>query len=122
MSSPEAAESKWGQAEINEWLKLRKASLDNFNIVLTEGEIVWDDETNDFDWEKTTALPKTLQAKFSSEPLYLDFRWAKNSEHLSIRNPRFLNSIGKLASAIRHEPLDSIVGEDVKQHRIFKAI
>jgi WD40 repeat protein len=122
MSSPDAAKSKWVQAEINEWLKLKNNSLDNFSIVLTEGEIVWDDETNDFDWEKTTALPNNLQAKFSSEPLYLDFRWAKSSEHLSIRNPRFLNSIGKLASAIRNEPLDSIVGEDVKQHRIFKAI
>jgi WD40 repeat protein len=122
MASPEAAKSKWVQSEIEEWLKLKNSSLDNFSIVLTEGEIVWDNETNDFDWEKTTALPKHLQSKFESEPLYLDFRWAKESEHLSLRNPRFLNSVGKLAAAIRNETLDALVGEDVRQHRVFKFI
>jgi hypothetical protein len=122
MSSPEAAQSKWVQREIDEWLDSKKNSLENFSIVLTEGEIVWDEAVNDFDWKKTTALPKNLQAKFSSEPLYLDFRWAKKSEHLSIRNPEFLKSIAKLAAAIRDEDLDTIIGEDVKYHRRFRFI
>src|SRR5437868_4955168 len=33
MASSEAAKSKWVQAEIDEWLKLKKNSLDNFHIV-----------------------------------------------------------------------------------------
>ena len=120
MASPEAAKSKWVQAEVDEWLKLKNNSVSNFHIVLTEGEIVWHDKASDFDWEKTTALPKTLRAKFKAEPLYLNFRWAKNSDHLSLRNREFLNSIAKLASAIRKEPLETIVGEEVRQLRRFK--
>ena len=121
MSSPEAAKSKWVQAEIEEWFKLN-TSVKNFHIVLTEGEIVWDDEANDFDWGRTTALPGNLQAKFSAQPLHLDFRWAKNSDDLSLRNPKFFNLIGRLVAAIRNEDPEVIIGEDVKRLRRFKLI
>jgi WD40 repeat protein len=39
---------------------------------------------------------------------------------LSLRNPQFLKAIGKLAATVRDEPLDVIIGEDVRQHRVFK--
>lgn len=120
IASPAAAQSKWVQDEVNERLQIESGPLDNFHIVLTEGEILWDKSTADFDWQKTTALPTSLKGKFQTEPLFLDFRWARETEHLSLRNPRFLNAIGKLAAAIRNEPLDTIIGEDVKQHRVFK--
>jgi WD40 repeat protein len=120
IASPAAAQSKWVQDEVNERLQIQSGPLDNFHIVLTEGEILWDKSTGDFDWQKTTALPTSLKGKFQTEPLFLDFRWARETEHLSLRNPKFLNAIGKLAAAIRNEPLDTIIGEDVKQHRVFK--
>jgi WD40 repeat protein len=120
IASPAAAQSKWVQDEVNERLQIQNGPLDNFHIVLTEGEILWDKSTGDFDWQETTALPISLKGKFQTEPLFLDFRWARETEHLSLRNPRFLNAIGKLAAAIRNEPLDTIIGEDVKQHRVFK--
>jgi hypothetical protein len=122
MASPRAAESKWVQDEVNEWLTSRGGSLDKFLMVLTDGEIVWDDGAKDFDWKRTTALPANLRGRFQVEPFYLDFRWARESAHLSLRNPQFLKSIGKLAAALRGEPLDMLVGEDVRQHRVFKLV
>jgi hypothetical protein len=120
MASRDAAASQWVQSEVGEWLSLRDGVPEKFYIVLTEGEVVWDDKAKDFDWDKTTALPEGLRGKFESEPFYLDFRWARTAAHLSLRNPKFLNSIGKLAAALRDEPLDIIIGEDVRQHRVFK--
>lgn len=120
MASPRAADSKWVQDEVSEWLKLRNGSLDQFLIVLTDGEIAWDDDAKDIDWNRTTALPTPLRGRFQVEPFYLDFRWARDTTHLSLRNPQFLKAIGKLAAALRNEPLDTLVGEDVRQHRIFK--
>lgn len=122
MASPAAANSKWVHDEVNERLRLQNGALEKVHIVLTEGEMIWDSSTNDFDWEKTTALPENLKGKFEAEPLYLDFRWARESQHLSLRNPQFLKAIGKLAATIHDKPLDMIIGEDVRQHRIFKLV
>jgi hypothetical protein len=69
-------------------------------IVLTEGEIVWDSTAVDFDWNKTNALPENLAKAFAEEPLYLDFRWAKTAEEVSLNNPRFLDQIAALASPL----------------------
>jgi hypothetical protein len=88
MASLASADSTWVRDETREWL-LKDDVLDNFSIALTEGNIFWDPEANDFDWNKTNALPDTLRGKFAAEPLHLDFRWAKDSEHLSLRNPTF---------------------------------
>ena len=122
MASPASAGSKWVQDEIDEWLSNQNGLTDKFFIVLTEGEIEWEDSTNDFDWGKTTALPESLRGKFHAEPLFLDFRWARTSEHLSLRNPQFLKAIGKLAAVLHNKPLDDIVGDDVRQHRVFKVV
>lgn len=64
MASPKAAEPEWVQDEISERLRLQSDSVDKFHIVLTEGEIVWSNDGKDFDWEKITALPKTLRGRF----------------------------------------------------------
>lgn len=122
MASPASAASKWVQAEIDEWLTRQNGLPDKLFIVLTEGGIEWDDSTNDFNYEKSTALPEKLRGKFQAEPLFLDFRWARKSEHLSLRNPQFLRAIGKLAAVLHNKPLDEIVGDDVRQHRVFKLV
>lgn len=120
MASPKAASSEWVRDEVDEWLRLQGGSTDKFYIVLTEGDISWSDSVRDFDWEQTTALPRNLEGAFKAEPFFLDFRWARGTEHLSLRNPQFLRAIGKLAAALRGEELDTLIGEDVRQHRLFK--
>lgn len=122
LASPRAAQSIWVPQEIEEWLKRQDNKLDKFMIVLTEGEIFWDNNLKDFDRNRTTSLPSILQGKFNQEPLYLDFRWAKTSTDLSLRNPEFLKGIGKIAAKLHSKELDEMVGEDIRQHRIFKSV
>jgi MTH538 TIR-like domain (DUF1863) len=115
MASPEAATSQWVQREIQYWLTHKSAAT--MLIVLTGGDIVWDRASHDFDWHKTTALPKILQQTFTEEPLYIDLRWAKTDEHLSLNDPRFREAIADIAAPLHSIPKDQLVGEDVRQHR-----
>ena len=120
MASPEAAASHWVRQEVDYWLQ--HAAADRILIVLTEGEIVWDNAAGDFDWGQTTALPETLEKNFSQEPLYLDLRWAKQEEDLSLHQPKFHDAVAELAATLHGRPKDEITGEDVRQHRRTKRI
>lgn len=90
--------------------------------MLAEGQLAWSAVANDFDWALTTALPENLRGTFQTEPFYLDFRWATGSAQLSSRNPQFLRGVAKLASALGNIPLDTMIGEDVRQHRITRIV
>lgn len=59
LASPEAAASKWVQQEVKFWLDNKPKNT--LLIALTEGNIVWDSQANDFDWNLTIALPKNLK-------------------------------------------------------------
>ena len=72
MASPTAAQSIWVQKEVDWWLSNRSAQ--SFLIILTEGELAWDNTLQDFDWSITTALPHRLSKAFTEEPLYIDLR------------------------------------------------
>jgi aminopeptidase N len=115
LASPGAAESYWVQKEIDYWITHQPPK--NLLVILTSGEIVWDIAANDFDWEKTTALPKTIRGKLSEEPLWVDARWANKSEKLDSRNPSFCELVADLSSTLRAIPKDQLIGEDVHQHR-----
>ncbi len=54
LASPEAAASTWVAREVAQWRA--KHGSDGMLVVLTDGEIVWDDNANDFDWTASTAL------------------------------------------------------------------
>ena len=120
LASPEAAASHWVNQEIAYWLGNRSA--DKFLIAVTEGELNWDTAVNDFNWNTTTALPQTLRNVFKDEPLYLDLRWAKTEEDLSLHNPKFRESVAELAAPLHGRPKDEIVGEDVRQHKRTKRL
>ncbi|MEN8260419.1 MAG: TIR domain-containing protein, partial [Pseudomonadota bacterium] len=117
MASPDAAESEWVRHEIDWWLKHRPCS--HLLILLTAGDIVWDPVRNDFDWEHTTALPKTLSGRFADEPLYADLRKLKKTKHLSLRSLAFRDSIASIAATLHDRPKDELDGEDVILHRQF---
>jgi tetratricopeptide (TPR) repeat protein len=103
------------EQEIELWCRSRPVG--NLLLVLTEGEIVWDPEAGDFDWTRTSALPRCLANQFPYEPLYLDLRWARAEDHLSSRDPRFQDAVANLSSAIRGLSKDDLVGMDVREHR-----
>lgn len=59
LASPAAAASRWLLREIDWWLQHRPAQ--QLLILLTDGELVWDNAAGDFDWRCTTALPASLR-------------------------------------------------------------
>jgi len=85
LASPWAAKSEWVQKETQWWRQNRDQAT--MLIVLTEGEMNWRQETNDFDWAGATASPGNLAGCFTSERRHADLRWAKTNEHLSLHNP-----------------------------------
>jgi WD40 repeat protein len=115
LASPQAAESKWVGKEVSHWLS--RNPRDRLLLVLTSGEILWDDTAGDFDWRRTTALPPGLAHVFAEEPRYVDARWAQTHEHLSISDPRFRGVVADLAAALHERPKDELIGEEVRQHR-----
>src|SRR5215831_10142447 len=67
-ASPQAARSPWVRQEIDWWL--RDHSVENMLILLAGGDIVWNPEEGDFNWDRTTSLPTNLKGRFAEEPLY----------------------------------------------------
>jgi hypothetical protein len=83
MASPRGAESPWVRREIQWWLDHRPP--ERMLVVLTDGELVWDQVASDFDWTRTTAVPDDLQRRYTDEPLYVDLRWARSRDDLSLK-------------------------------------
>ena len=115
MASPSAAQSHWVQKEVAWWLTHRSAQT--FLILLTEGEILWDEAKAEFDWTVTTALPTQLSKQFTEEPLYTDLRWARTVDQLSVRHSQFRGAILEVASTLLKRPKDELDGDDVQQYR-----
>ena len=115
LASPESARSEWVNKETGYWVANKPVA--HVLIVLTAGEIVWEQESGDFDWQRTTALSPSLQGKLVEEPRYLDLRWARTEQHVSLRDGRFRDSVADIATALHGRPKDELVGDDVRQHR-----
>ena len=113
LASPEAAASHWVDQEVRWWRENR--SHDTVLIVLTDGGLDWDNDRRDFNAE--APIPPGLRDWFPHEPLWVDLRWARDEQHVSMRNPRFRESVAELAAPIRAVPKDELIGEDISQHR-----
>ncbi|HEU4927280.1 MAG TPA: hypothetical protein VFT24_09540 [Vicinamibacterales bacterium] len=114
LACPESARSYWVRQELTHWLQTK--STEKIVLVLTGGTACWDRDTGDFDWQQT-AFPDCLRGRFTEEPLWLDLTWAAGIEKPSIRDARFLNTVGDISAIIRGVPKDQLIGEDVRQHR-----
>lgn len=115
MASPQAASSPWVAREVRWWLEHRDA--ERILIVVSEGEIAWDEQRRDFDWSRTTCLPADLGAKFLAEPLYIDLRWARSPELLTLNHPKFRDAVLTLAAPLHGCDKDELDSEDIRQHR-----
>jgi hypothetical protein len=115
MASPEAAASPWVGREVNWWLANR--SPQRILIVLTAGELFWDEHSGDFDWASTNAVPQALRGALAEEPRWVDLRWLHKVEHIAAANPTFRDSVADVAAAVREVPKDLLVGEHIKAHR-----
>lgn len=115
LASPEAARSSWVQKEVAYWHEHRPEQP--ILLVLTEGELVWDHACGRFDAQRSTALMAELLDYYVEEPLYLDLRWAREQEHLSLSHPQFREAVAELASTLHGRAKDELIGEEVRQHR-----
>ena len=70
LASPDSADKYWVQRELDHWLG-HQGSPEKLIIIQTGGEISWDREDGDFDWKRTTALPRGLGKRFANEPFWL---------------------------------------------------
>ncbi len=115
LASPDAARSEWVAREIDWWLTDRDAGT--LLIVLTGGDLEWDDARSDFDVERSSAIPGVLHGAFRDEPRYLDLRWANHRDNVSLRVPAFRDAMATLAATLHGRAKEDLVGEDVRQHR-----
>lgn len=113
LASPDAATSKWVHREVEYWRKNRTA--DRLLLVLTAGEIVWQDLASDFDSEKTNALPKNLTGFFQEQPRHIDLRWVRTEEQWSLRNVRFRDAIAEIAAPLHGKSKSDLESEEIRQ-------
>ncbi|HZI54461.1 MAG TPA: TIR domain-containing protein, partial [Chitinophagaceae bacterium] len=114
MASPVSASSIWVAREIEYWITNK--SIDKLLIVLTEGEIAWDNKTNNFLNVGSNSLPDILDKKFKAEPFYIDLRTAKTQQDLSLNNPIFKKEVLKLAAQLHNKEPKELAGEEVTAH------
>ena len=115
LASPVSASSHWVTKEIEYWLANK--SIDKLLIVLTEGEIPWDNTTNIFLNAESNSLPGIFDKKFTEEPFYIDLRTAKTQKDLSLNNPIFKKEVLKLAAQLHNKEPKDLAGEEVAAHR-----
>lgn len=120
LASVESAASPWVRREVAWWLEHR--SIDRLLIIVTDGEIAWDQTASDFDWRRTTCLPPELRGRHREEPLYVDLRWARDRSDLSLRNLKFRAAVLTLAAPLHGQPMDELDSEDIRQQRRFKLV
>lgn len=122
MASPAAASSRWVRREVGYWQRNRDAST--FLIVHTGGELVWDENAQDFDWDRTTALPRQLRGWFPAQPGWVPLSWAHQEGDLSLRHPRYRTAVCKIVAPVHgleQDELDSVEGRRQRQlNRIWQ--
>jgi WD40 repeat protein len=115
MASPDAADSPWVDREVSWWLANR--SVRRLLIVLTEGELAWNELTGDFDRPPASVLPASLRGAFTEQPRWVDLRWLRETEYVDRSNPKLRDCVADVAAAVRGIDKDLLVGEHIRQHR-----
>lgn len=108
--SPDAATSEWVGHEIEYWIEHKDPA--RIIPVITDGTLEW--SKGGF---RGDALASALEGVFSEEPRWVDLRFARESSHLDLKNPRFSAAVADIASALRDVPKDELESEEVRQHR-----
>lgn len=120
LASTGLAGSHWCGEEIKHWLATT-GSPDRLLLGLTDGEIGWNNETGDFDWNLTTALPQeSMSGVFDNEPLWVDFRDVKQTDAgaLDIRAHKgFEDLVATIGAPIHGLSKDELVGKDLKEFK-----
>jgi hypothetical protein len=125
LASPQTAKSYWINKEVAYWITKHHTAnngLQKILIILTQGAITWDFTKNDFDWEKTISLPKSLQNKFTEEPLWIDLRDYIHTQQKSVdyKAAGFTNGLTKIIGAIVGKAPREIESAELSRNRGIK--
>ena len=115
LASPQAARSPWVEYEVGRWLANRPA--DRIMIVQAAGEIAWDPRRNQFDLDRSDAIPPILGAAYQAEPRWIDMRWFSQPDSSGVADSRFPERVADLAAPIHGRERADLVGENIRQHR-----
>ena len=115
LASPRAATSKWIAREVEFWLTHK--CVETMILVLTDGELHWDDARGAFDPERSSALPAALAHKYQGAPHYVDLRSFERPAEVSVENQAFSKAIFPLAAKLHHKPVKVLFGEIERNHR-----
>ncbi|MFI9781174.1 toll/interleukin-1 receptor domain-containing protein [Streptomyces sp. NPDC051956] len=124
LACEQSARAPWVEQEVAYWCTHR--GVENLVIVLTDPPadgsrqppgMAWDADLGDFDWQRTTALPRCLKGRFRQEPNAVLLGRARTKPELSLRDPEFRTAVATLAAPLRGVPKDRLIGEDVRQYR-----
>ena len=66
VASPEASRSEWVSREVSFWI--RHKGMDRFLLVLTSGDLIWDEPTHDSLWTPTPRSRSYLRAALAKSP------------------------------------------------------
>ena len=113
LASPEAARSEWVEEEAAWWLAHR--GYERLIVILTAGELAWNDDGDGPDRTRTTALPPSALSGLALEPRWIDLRWARTADDVSLANARFRDAVAEVAATVLGRPKDELLGEDVRQ-------
>jgi WD40 repeat protein len=128
LASPAAAASRVARLEVEHRLRDRNRSASGLQLALTAGEIRWDVESGDFDWERTTALPPCLSGIYAGEPKYVDLQWLRTSVWrrlptiLWLWSPRFRGAVAALAAAYYDSTVEAVLNDERRQRILTSAV
>ena len=117
LASEASAKSSWVKQEIK--IFLENCCVSFLIIVLTDGEINWNSEKNDFNWERTNALSKDAVSGFYRKgiPNYIDLRKITILEDLSLKKSRYAEEFVKIAAKIHGKNNEELHGEERRQRK-----
>ena len=114
LATPQAAASTYVNNEVDWWV--RRKSVHRVLVVHAAGTIAWDNATGDFTAD-STAVPPALRGAYREEPRWVDMTWFGVPGSLQAADPRFVERIADLSAAVRNIERDTLIGENVRQHR-----
>jgi tetratricopeptide (TPR) repeat protein len=117
LASTESARSRWVSGETLFWLKNK--TTDSLLIVLTSGDLSWDERAGDFSWSDQTPLPSNLKGKFRSEPRWVDLRAFRDA---TLSADKLLPAAADLASAIHGIPKEDLLSQELTEQRRAKRL
>ncbi|WP_038164508.1 TIR domain-containing protein [Verrucomicrobium sp. BvORR106] len=114
LASPQAAASKWVKKELEYWINRKPPG--SLMLVLTKGDLVWDDDAGDFDFTLSNAIPETLRGVFKTVPRWADFsKLPAEQYHLS--DPLFLENVASISAQLQGKGKEDLIGDHVRETR-----